>query len=396
MRVESIGKLHYKNDGLPTGFDRQQEPMHIHDGVGLIWGSVRDPMPESAGPSPLFSELGPGESSYNRYDQRIVELGTQWLKERATSPDAKPWTLFLGLVAPHMPLVVPQKYLDLYPLDEIQLPKLLPQDGFHRHPWVDRLALHWNHDAALGTNERRKLAIACYFGLITFLDERIGVLLDVLEVTGLINNTRIIYTADHGDNLGSRGLWNKCTMYRESTGIPMIIAGPGIPSGKTCSTNVSLLDIYPTVIDCVGLEQTEEESDLPGASLFDIASKPDDPERIGFSEYHAVGAVSGAFMLSHGKYKLHYYVGFDSELFDLHSDPEELCDLAKDQRYQGVLADMKKRLLEIVDPERIDREAKRDQNDLVQRFGGPIAVRSMGNQGATPTPEKFIAQEERS
>ena len=220
MRVESIGKLHYSNATDPTGIDRQQEPMHILNGIGQLWGSVRDPMPEKAGRSALYDKVGPGTSNYNRYDERIEQLSEKWLEERARTPDAKPWLLFVGLVAPHMPLVVPQQYVDLYPLHQIPMPKLLPRDGYRRHPWIERMASHRDHDSTLGSDERRKLAIACYFGLITFLDERIGRLLDVLERTGLAETTRVIYSTDHGDNLGTRGLWNKDVLYRNPPGSP--------------------------------------------------------------------------------------------------------------------------------------------------------------------------------
>jgi choline-sulfatase len=363
--------------------------MHIMDGIGLIWGAVRDPMPEKAGRSPLFDELGPGTSSYNRYDARIADLAAKWFEQRAAKPDTKPWTLFLGFVAPHMPLVVPQQYLDLYPLDEIPLPKLMPKDGHARHPWVERLASHWDHDATLGTDERRKLAIACYFGLITYLDDQIGRVLAALQRTGFADTTRVIYTTDHGDNLGCRGLWNKCVMYRESTAVPMIIAGPEVDSGRVCSTNVNLIDLYPTIIESSGLDPTPEERSLPGTSLFQIANVPDDPDRVGFSEYHAVGATSGAFMLAKGRYKYHYYVGFPPELFDLERDPEETRDLATDPAYREVLAGFEAELRSRLDPEAVDRRAKDDQNALVARYGGPDKVRTLGNPGATPTPKQF-------
>ncbi|MEO8751517.1 MAG: sulfatase-like hydrolase/transferase [Casimicrobiaceae bacterium] len=389
MRVESIGKLHYRNATDPTGFDRQQEPMHLLNGIGQLWGSVRDPMPLKAGRSALYDKVGPGTSNYNRYDERIEQLASAWLDDRAQAPDAKPWLLFVGLVAPHMPLVVPQEYLDLYPLDQIELPKLLPRNGYRRHPWVERMASHWDHDATLGSDERRKLAIACYFGLITFLDARIGRLLDALERTGLAATTRVIYSTDHGDNLGTRGLWNKDVLYRESTGIPLIMAGPGIAPGKVSYTNVNLVDLYPTFLDAVGVAPIERERTLPGGSLFAIASEPDDTGRIVLSEYHAVGAVSGAFMLVRERYKYHYYVGFRPELFDLQADPEETNDLAEDPEYRGVVAEFEQALRRMLDPEAVDRRAKDDQNALVGRHGGPEAALLLGYPGETPTSAKF-------
>ncbi len=389
MRVESIGKLHYRNEFDPTGFDRQQEPMHILNGIGQLWGSVRDPMPARAGRSALYDKVGPGMSNYNRYDQRIESLAQQWLDDRAQAPATKPWLLMVGLVAPHMPLVVPQEYVDRYPLDRIALPKLLPRDGYRRHPWVERMASHWDHDATLGTDARRKLAIACYFGLITFLDERIGRLLAVLERTGLAATTRVIYSTDHGDNLGTRGLWNKDVLYRESTGIPLIIAGPGIRAGHVSKTNVNLVDLYPTFLDAVGLPPVESDHDLPGRCLFDVADEPDDADRMVLSEYHAVGAVSGAFMLVRGRYKYHYYVGYRPELFDLEADPEETNDLAGDPAHCEVLAAFERHLRRMLDPEAVDRRAKDDQNALVARHGGPEAALKLGYPGETPTSAKF-------
>jgi choline-sulfatase len=391
MRVESIGKLHYRNETDPTGFDQQHIPMHIADGVGLIWASVRDPLPSTFRRSTLFDELGPGWSKYNKYDQSITNLAVPWLEERAANPDGKPWMLSLGYVAPHMPLVVPQKYLDLYPWDQIPVPsKQLPSDGFQRHPWVEQLARHWDHDAALGTDQRRRMAVACYLGLITYLDDQVGILLEALERTGLAANTRIVYSSDHGDNLGTRGLWNKSTLYRESTSVPVIVAGPDVPQGKVCHTNVNLVDLYPTFLEAMGVPPLAEERELPGRSLWQIAAEPDDAQRIAFSEYHALGSPSAAFMLVQGKYKYHYYVGFRPELFDLASDPEELNDLAEQPEFQPVLARFEALLRERLDPEAVDRRAKDDQNALVAAHGGADAVTTMGNQGPTSVPEQYL------
>jgi choline-sulfatase len=389
-RVESIGKLHYQDAQHPTGFDRQHEPMHILNGIGQLWGSVRDPMPEKAGPSALYEKVGPGTSNYNRYDFRIGDLTTQWLQERAKHPDDKPWMLFVGFVAPHMPLVVPQEFLDPYLREDIRLPKLLPRDGYQRHPWVERMASFWDHDATFDSDARRKLAIACYYGLISFLDHQVGKVLQVLEDTGLAETTRIVYSSDHGDNLGTRGLWNKDVLYREATGIPMIVAGPDVPVGVR-STNVGLIDLYPTFLDALGVPPSPQDADLPGRSLFDLAREPDDATRIGFSEYHAVGAPSAGYMLTRGRYKYHHYVGYAPELFDLEADPEETRDLAGDPAHAGVVAEFEAALRAMLDPERIDRQAKDDQNALVARFGGRDAALRLGYPGETPTDSKFQA-----
>ncbi|MFY7906585.1 MAG: sulfatase-like hydrolase/transferase, partial [Burkholderiaceae bacterium] len=120
--VESIGKLHYANATAPTGFTVQHTPLHLADGIGQVWGSVRNPLPSTPRPSRLFSELGAGESSYNRYDISSAEHAVQWLQNKAAEKKAIPWTLFVGFVAPHFPLVVPQRYLDDIDIDAIADP----------------------------------------------------------------------------------------------------------------------------------------------------------------------------------------------------------------------------------------------------------------------------------
>ena len=136
----------------------------------------------------------------------------------------------------------------------------------------------------------------------------------------------MIYTSDHGDNLGARGLWGKSNMYEDSVGVPMIMAGPGIPRGTVCHEPVSLVDGFPTILDCVGAARDAADRDLPGTSLFDIM-RGHSPQRHVFSEYHASGSVTGAFMIRKGAFKYVAYPGMPPQLFDLADDPWEARDL---------------------------------------------------------------------
>src|SRR5690606_23153516 len=97
--VESIGKLHYRNETDDTGFERQQFAAHIMDGIGQVWGSVREPLPDPFPAAPLFKHIGAGESSYNRFDRAVADQAAQWLRQRGQSGDESPWVLFVGLVA---------------------------------------------------------------------------------------------------------------------------------------------------------------------------------------------------------------------------------------------------------------------------------------------------------
>ncbi|MGY9002993.1 MAG: sulfatase/phosphatase domain-containing protein, partial [Rhodospirillales bacterium] len=163
-----------------------------------------------------------------------------------------------------------------------------------------------------------------------------------------------------------------------------IMAGPDVPGGVERETPVSHVDFYQTIMECVG--ETSAEKDLPGHSLFDLATKDDDEERCVFSEYHASGSPTGGFMLRQGRFKLIYYVSFEPELFDLENDPEEMTNLATDPAHAKVFENLERELRKIIDPEDVDRRAKADQAALVERHGGRDAVVAKGSFGGTPAP----------
>lgn len=385
-RVDAIGKLHYRKQEDPLGFDHQINTMHLNKGIGQVWGSIRAPLPEGRAPK-MFNKIGPGVSNYNLFDRHTANAACDWFKQREYEKDqTAPWLLYVGLAAPHFPLVVPREYLDRYPEDCLPPRKLLPRDGYQHHPWIQAQERFMSQENLFADENERLLARRAYLGLCTFLDSQIGMILDALEDCGLADTTRVIYTSDHGDNFGNRGLWGKSNLYEESTKIPMIIAGPQVPEGQTCRTPVSLVDCYPTILQGIGIPFKEEERQLPGDSLFELGNGPENLDRVVLSEYHAVGSVSGAYMIRKGRYKYHYYVGFAPELFDLENDPEETVDLAKDDGYASVLKMMEKELREILDPEAIDAKAKADQAKLIKKFGGREKAVQMGAKGATPVP----------
>ena len=124
-------------------------------------------------------------------------------------------------------------------------------------------------------------------------------------------------------------------MYEKSAGMLMIIAGPGIDSGKVSYTPVSLVDIFPTTLSAIGVPV--DGKTLPGKSLLDICNTEDDSDRVVFSEYHGSGARTGAFMLRQGPNKYIHYVDFEPELYNLDDDPEELINLFGKDAYQDIV-----------------------------------------------------------
>jgi choline-sulfatase len=218
------------------------------------------------------------------------------------------------------------------------------------------------------------------------MDANVGRVLAALQEAGMTNDTRVIYTSDHGEDLGSRALWGKGTLTEESGGVPLIAAGPDVPAGKRITAPVSLLDVFPSVLDCCGVLPAADDRNLPGKSLFKMANSADDPQRPLMTQYHASGATSGAFMLRRGNLKYLYYVGFRPQLYDLARDPEELQDLSGDARYRNDLARLERELRSLIDPEKADAEAKADQRAIVERHGGREAIVNKGTYGYTPAP----------
>ena len=162
--------------------------------------------------------------------------------------------------------------------------------------------------------------------------------------------------------------------------MPMIMAGPDVPVG-TCETPVDLLDISATISAHFGLDFQSEGVPLP-----QIAAAAPDPDRVILSQYHAVGSVSAGFMLRKGRWKLNTYVGFEPELFDLHSDPEEATNLATQPAFAEIVSDLTAELRRKVDPEAANAQAFADQAALIESYDGREAALNMGAPGATPPP----------
>ncbi|MFT6090845.1 sulfatase-like hydrolase/transferase [Sulfitobacter sp.] len=387
VRVESIGKLHYRAIEDQAGFGVQHIPMHVHEGRGMVWGSIRkeDERVYHKDVRMMGDYVGPGESNYTQYDRAVTDRTCDWLSSAAQ--DDEPWCLYVGLVAPHHPLVAPHEFYDLYPLDSLPPDKLRQRDGYKQHPWLEKMSHAMVGEDGWQNEEERSSAIAAYYGLTSYMDHNVGRIVDALRASGQFDDTTIIYSSDHGENLGVRDLWGKMNMYEESAAIPLIVApAPNAATAPraTCATTASLLDISETILDHF---DADLPGDRPGQSLYAMTQTDDNTDRAVFSEYHAIGAVSGAFMLRKGRWKLIEYVGFEPELFDLDADPEELTDLAQNPDYADVLAVLKAEMRQVCDLEAVNAMAFADQEEMIKAYGGKAIAATMGAPSSTPPPK---------
>lgn len=380
--VASIGKLHFRG-GDDYGFTEELLPLHVVGGKGDLKGLLRQELPRNPGTPALAAKAGRGVSSYFEYDGRIAARAMDWLRERATRPYDGPFVLFVSLVMPHFPLIAPPEYYDRYThydLDRLRtgIDAPPPDD----HPTLSRMRGFFDYDDHFNDDDRA-VALRAYFGMVTRLDEIIGMLMRTLGECGLSDTTRVLYASDHGDNLGSRGMWGKSVMYEDSVAVPLVLAGQGVPQGQRCSTPVSLVDIAPTMLDALGIARDPE---LPGASLIGIAASAPDMDRPVLAEYHAAGSDTGQFMLRKGKWKLVHFVGAPSQLFDLAADPDERRDLGRSPDHAHVVAELTRHLRTLCDPEEINARAFAAQKRTLEANGGRESILQTVDIPFTPAP----------
>lgn len=384
-QVASIGKLHFRSTDDDNGFSEEILPLHVLDGKGDLIGALRDP-PPTRGSAPAFAKsAGAGQSSYNDYDRDVTAAACNWLRSAKAKAGNKPWALFVSLVRPHFPLTAPPEFFALYDPAKLPLPRLYGDAHRPRHPAVAAIRGNMRYDDFFESEAQVRLAIASYYAIVSYLDDNIGKILAALEGAGLAGNTRVIYTSDHGENLGCRTMWGKSVMYEESAAIPFIMAGPDVTQGAVVDTPVSLVDCYRSIAEAVGCALPPEDATLPSHSLWAMAAGAK-PERTVLSEYHAAGSITGTFMIRHGRWKYIHHVGFRPELFDLEADPGETRDLAEAPGMAGVLVECEAALRRICDPDAVNAQAFADQRALIAAHGGREAIIARGDYSYTPAP----------
>jgi len=360
--VVSIGKLHYRSEADDTGFDRQINPLHVHEGKGWLQGLLRRPVPHYEPTAGLAEDLGAGWTGYTRYDLSVTEAACAWLAE----PDrkARPWAAFVSYLSPHYPLIAPEAFLSLYDSADYACPA---EDG-PDHPILREIAGFFAHDRHF-TDEKRGRAHAAYRALCSFVDDQVGKVLAALETAGQAEDTLIVFTSDHGDMMGEKGFWTKSVMYDSAARVPLIVAGPGVVPGRRADP-VSLIDIAPTIAGAMG----QSCEGFSGRSLL----VPPDPDRAVLSEYHDGGCSVGMTMLrwqardgTQWKY-VHYAEGYPAQLFDLTADPDEATDLATTR--PDIAQKAETRLRDRLDPEAVNDRAHADQAAKAQEHGGRDAI----------------------
>ncbi len=370
--VAGIGKFHFRNGQDDNGFSEEIMPMHLAEGEGELLGLLR-----SEGAEPVRKGLwdlytkrcGPGgETAYQAYDKRITARSIEWMREHAA--DDKPWALCIHYVSAHAPYTVPQDLLDLYPLEAIEVPRTFARARRPRHAALDHLRSILAHNEDV-SEDLIRLLTASYYAAITFLDRELGQVLGHLDDSGLAQSSRVIYTADHGYSSGNHFILGLFNLYEHSVGVPLIVAGPGVPAGRQVQQLASHVDMHPTILESFGLAPRDG---LAGTSLWPAMRGQEDASRPAFAEYHALGSKSASYMYRQGPHKLIHHVGLPPQMFDLGTDSQEEFDLAADPAHGATLRRLESGLRSFVVPEAADQAAKAAQRARVKELGGAQAV----------------------
>lgn len=276
------------------------------------------------------AEAGPCTRSLQiDFDDEAGFQAERWLYEAARSDDQRPFFLLASFTHPHDPYTITQDYWDRYKADDIDPPRVAAMPIEEQDPHSRRLLRNYGWRDYDLNDDRIRNARHAYYGAISYIDDKIGRLLSILETTGLAENTIVILTADHGDMLGERGLWYKMTFFERAARIPLILHAPGRFAARRMGQLTSLLDLFPTLVDLGGGDLGDLAEELPGRSLVPLAESGawSEPDRIA-GEYLGEGAAGPLVMLCEGRHK--FVVGEDSpaQLFDLDADPDERENLA--------------------------------------------------------------------
>ena len=351
------GKQHFCGLDQLHGFCAQlARDLHAELPHGLIdWAKGTPP---AARPWGGLQQAGPGTTKEIDVDDLVESQALDYLRDPARKD--QPWVLNVSFIAPHFPLVVPHRFFDLYPPDEVDLPEIPPGHLENQHPVYKRMRRMFGLVDFPEDLVRR--GRAGYYGLITYLDEKIGCLLDVLEETGQRDNTLVIYTSDHGEMNGEHGMWRKSNFYEFSARVPLQIALPGhLPAGRRIDEVVSLIDLTATLTDIAGAPQV---TPMDGESLLPLMQgSAENWKDEAFSEYLAHGVARPMAMLRRGRYKFNYSLGDPPELYDLWEDANEFHDLAGEQAYRPILEDLKARLLSHWDAVELEQRVRQSQKE---------------------------------
>lgn len=297
-------------------------------------------------------------SNQMEYDDEVAFNATHKLYDLARGQDARPWCLTVSFTHPHDPYVARKKYWDLYADCDHLLPEIA-SIHYEDHDAHSKRIFDANDWRSFDiTADHVQAARRAYFANISYLDDKIGDVMEALESTG--QEAIIMFVSDHGDMLGERGLWFKMSFFEGSSRVPLMIAAPGVMKHELVETPVSTIDVCPTLCDLAGVSMDEVMPWTTGESLVHLGQGGERTTPVAM-EYAAEGSYAPLVSLRHGKWKYNRCTLDPDQLFDLDTDPHELTNLADHPDHQGTLQTLRAKSAARWDLDRFDADVRESQ-----------------------------------
>ncbi|WP_322893812.1 MULTISPECIES: choline-sulfatase [unclassified Yoonia] len=291
------------------------------------------------------------------YDDEVAYHATRKIYDLARGADARPWCLTVSFTHPHDPYVARRKYWDLYADCDHLMPQIGPIPYADQDPHSQRIIDANDRDKFTITDDDIRRSRRAYFANISYLDDKIGDILRVLEDTR--QEATILFVSDHGDMLGERGLWFKMCFFEGSARVPLMIASPDMtPSLQTVP--VSTIDVTPTLCDLAGVDMSEVMPWTSGESLVHLGQGGTRTTPVAM-EYAAEASQAPLVALRSGPWKYTRCTLDPEQLFNLDTDPHELSNLATDPAHEHTLADLREQADARWDLARFDADVRQSQ-----------------------------------
>ena len=344
------GKLYHHPAGAIDIRDWDQFFLRTPEQRGLGWAldswSEGTPFPHPFPHSPynkgteitggLFLEWGALPD--DREDEMADTQRIDWAVERLKEVHEQPFFLGVGLYAPHYPNYCPEKYFDLYRQDDLKRPQIKPDDLEDLPPKIRKIkeARSRIHQKLEDLNAVED-AIHGYLACMSYADAMMGRVLDALEASPYADNTLVVLWSDHGFHHGQKGDWGKHTLWERTSNVPLIVAGPEVAKGSQCGATVSLIDLYPTLVDMCRLPQPFQK--LEGVSLRSHLENPTEaPDRNVFLPH----MNRGEYAIMNREWRYICYGEDGEELYDVQNDPNEWTNLAAESQSQSTMELMRR------------------------------------------------------
>jgi choline-sulfatase len=333
-QTELAGKMHFVGADQLHGYHKRHttEIYPANFAWTVDWSKGREYRPTNLTMAPVI-ESGPCVRTLQMdYDDEVTYHGVQAIYDLARRQTNDPWMLTVSFTHPHSPFVISDEFWDLYDHNHIPLP-IVPPLGLDEMDHLSR-NLHYcqARDQFTITDDHRRNAKHAYYGMISYIDSKIAALKTALERSGMGDDTIIIFTADHGEMMGERGMWYKQHFFEWASHVPLVFYAPKRWPASRVTKNCSLVDIMPTLLDlAIEGNFTNYVGPIDGKSLAPVLhGDSSHMSDIVISEFAADGSTGPSRMVKHGSMKYMDLEGSDTLLFDLDQDPHELNNLIDD------------------------------------------------------------------